>query len=150
MNKYYKRIKYWINRFWRKIKYIPPEIKEMCRRYKYGYTQVDVWNVYCWFSTVAPKILSDYRKCKRGYPPCFENKGGMEAWEAVLDRMIFCFSEMDEETSSVQEDFKQEYWEERHSGKIEYRNDEEVRKYRTQMKDEGLELFRKYYWDLWD
>ncbi|MDR3245232.1 MAG: hypothetical protein LBT50_02225 [Prevotellaceae bacterium] len=139
-----------INRFFRKIKSIPGNIRKMRRRYKYGYTQIDVWNIHTWFSTVAPKILSEYRKGLHGYPHEFSDKGGIEAWEAIIDRMIFCFTEMDEDTSSVQEEYKKEYWEDIYSGQIKYCSNEEVSEYREQMKNEGLELFRKYFWNLWD
>jgi len=41
-------------------------------------------------------------------------KQGVKEWEAVIDRMIFCFTEMHEDTCSMKNEFEDEYHRQRH------------------------------------
>jgi hypothetical protein len=104
------------------------------------------------------------------------NPNGQEEWDAILDRMIFCFTEMNEVTCSMENEYGDDYWDAseeidipnyNEKGKIEiiksytirepdpeleklYHNREnEIKKYREDMKNEGFELFSKYFWCLW-
>jgi hypothetical protein len=128
-----------------------------------------------------PKILEDFKKNLRGCPAEFvvnadgtrrqDVEQGIKDWATVIDRMIFCFTEMNEETCSMKNEYDDEYpkqvynkpWDEIFTpysinfGKVEpelsenyHKKEEMIKAYRENMKNEGLDLFKEYFWDLWD
>ena len=147
-----------------------------------------------WFMEVMPKMLADLKKDLRGCPSQFTIGGdgkeyqsvdeGVRDWENILDRMIFCFQEMNEDTCSMKNEYEEEYHRQRFesrggksildcftseeinehgekryrliTGEAEPELEEKYRRrmreiedYRENMKNEGFELFRKYFWNLW-
>lgn len=160
------------------------EIKYKWQRAFRGYSTLDRWSIDSWFEEVMPRILTDYKKNLHGCPVQFTIRKdgtdyqsvdeGMEAWKAILDRMIFCFTEMNEESCSMKNEFDEEYHNEIYNPKFgnnisknqqmihspkkvepeleqKYKQKQnEIIEYREKMKDEGFILFSKYYWDLWD
>jgi hypothetical protein len=138
---------------------------------------------------VMPNMLTDLKNNKHGCPIQFvktddnqeDFEKGMKEWHAVLDRMIFCFREMNDDTCSLKNEYDDEYrrqlnkpnegkpfkdWfvknEDRETysliqGEVDpelaenHRNKIiEIEAYKEKMKDEGLALFSKYFWNLWD
>jgi len=140
-----------------------------------------------------PKMLTDFKKGLHGCPGQLVDddessqdfEKGMKAWKDILDRMIFCFREMNEETCSMKNEYEDEYHEQLHKpnegksvrdwftpcGEDEHgeklyhwntRNVEpeldkkyrqrmhEINDYKEKMKNEGFELFCKYFDNLWD
>jgi hypothetical protein len=142
-----------------------------------------------------PRMLQDFKKNLHGCPTQFTTREdgtedqdleqGMKKWEAVIDRMIFCFTEINEDTCSMKNEYRGPYFkqlykpnegkpvkdwfipcEETYNGEKYYRLNEgevepgleekyrqkekEITEYREHMKDEGLDLFKKYFWNLWD
>jgi hypothetical protein len=89
---------------------------------------------------------------------------GVEDWGKVIDRMIFCFTEMNEDVCSMKNEFAEEYFKQIYpegwQGKrgtadsvLEeqyYKREKEIVEYRDKMKDEGFKLFTEYFWNLWD
>jgi len=103
---------------------------------------------------------------------------GTKDWEEVIERMIFCFNEMHEDKCSLKNEYEDEYFKQFYKGKSlldcfvknEHENTYrletaeaepeleenyhkktlEIEEYRNKMKNEGFELFNKYFWNLWD
>ena len=181
-----------IYRIFYKIKEFPSHIKHVYQRAKKGYSYIDVWNIYSWFMEIMPKMLADYKKNLHGCPSQFTNnedgteyqdvEKGVKDWETILERMIFCFKEMNEDTCSMKNEYEEEYnkqhygegksildcfvpYEDERHGKVSrlvtkevepelkknyWKKIREIEDYREKMKNEGLELFSKYFWNLWD
>ena len=180
-----------IHRIFYKIKELPQDIKHIYQRARKGYSYRDLWSIDYWFMEIMPKMLTDFKKNLHGCPAQFVNRedgtkyqdveNGMKDWEEVIDRMIFCFREMNDDTCSMKNEFEDEYfkqwnkgkfWEDRFisceddehkgchrldTGEIEPELDKnyhkkaiEIEDYKDKMKSEGLELFNKYFWNLWD
>ena len=88
-----------------------------------GYEPMDVYSFYYHFQAQMVRMLSDFRKLtgKLGATP---GRTSLKEWDEILERMIFCFSEM-------QKNFQLD--------------SDEIEK----LKDEGFELLRKYFYALW-
>ena len=89
-----------------------------------GYTLVDIWNIDSWFPMQITRMLQEFKRKSHG---CVPMQMSQKEWNTILDRMIFCFSEMKKSISG----------------------DEKKQKYSEEMKKEGFELFGKYFYDLW-
>jgi len=181
-----------IYRIFDKIKEFPSDVKHFYQRAKKGYSYRDVWSIDYWFMEIMPKMLTDLKKNKHGCPIEFTHnedgtekdfEKGLNEWENILDRMILCFKEMNEDTCSMKNEYEDEYFIQCYGeGKsafdcfVPFREDEngeklyrletkevepvleenfrrkniEINEYREKMKNEGFELFSKYFWNLWD
>lgn len=159
------------------------KIKHFFQRGFKGYCDLDVWNLYDWFETIIPKMLTELRDSAHGYP----TESTPEEWNKILSDMIQCFKDSNEETCSVKNEYEEEYdkassefinkygllghkletEEEKESDKHtvhfmdelpEYKDihdkwfnkEKELAEYRQKQLDKGLELFVKYFNDLWD
>jgi hypothetical protein len=58
----------------------------------HGFTPTDTWNIDNWFCDTMSRLLQEFKREAIG----FSSGGGMtwEQWEAILNRMIFCFQKM--------------------------------------------------------
>ena len=118
------------------------EIKWFIQRGKRGYSDLDLWEIDTWFSTVFVNMLRDFSKETHDYPPIFngsepntkisshaipEDKNCEEylAWKAEINRMADLFEGT------------------RHSCGFTASPD------KIQCRDEALKMLRKYYFDLW-
>lgn len=127
--------------FW-KIKEKIWDLKMRKERAKKGYCKEDIWNINDWFLNIIPRILKDFNESRNGYPCNLSD----EEWDNIIKRMIFCFEEANEDTCSQTNEIEfeiedYEKW---------LKREAEIDKYRNDMKNEGLELFSKYFWNLWD
>ena len=142
-----------------------------CQRFVKGYADVDVWNMDESFKIRTVAMLKDLRKYHHGFPGTKEVPTD-EKWCEILDRMIFCFEESLEDTEcSIINPYREEYNEAlnrviRQKGDVleEFVNkhpccehekeyfeyEKKIWKYKKKMQDEGLELFCKYFNNLWD
>jgi len=100
--------------------------KSIINQVFHGFTYSDLWNIDSWISWQLPSMLKQFKRVSGGHPGSMTS----EEWNAILDRMIFCLSEMVNP----------------HGGCI---FDEEELKYRDEMKNEGFELLCKYFRWLW-
>lgn len=175
-----------VYQFFEKIRDIPRDIKHCYQRAKKGYSYRDVWSIDSWFMEIMPQMLTDLKNNKHGCPMQFTHnedgtekdfETGMKEWQDTLERMIFCFREINDDTCSMKNEFEDEYDRQRFQGKPfkdlfvptengSYRLDEgevnpelsekyrkksiEIEEYKEKMKNEGFELFSKYFWNLWD
>lgn len=126
--------------FW-KVREKLNELKMQKQRAQKGFCVEDTWSVYDWFLNTVPKILTELNKNRMGHPTDMTDK----EWGDIIDRMIFCFTEANDytcsQTNSIDYDKDKDKWHERET---------EIEKYQNDMKNEGLELFSKYFWNLWD
>jgi hypothetical protein len=175
-------------RIFHRIKEIPGDIKHIYQRATKGYSYRDAWDVDIWFMRIIPKILTDLKHDLRGCPSIFTNdengkefqsvEDGVKDWKNILDRMIFCFQEMNEDTCSMKNEYEDEYDKQARPFGKELTTEEigedgqkrwrlnlaevepelerkyferlrEIGDYREKMKNEGLELFGKYFHYLW-
>lgn len=143
------------------------KIKECYQRIKRGWCDSDVWSIDGWFESVIVDMLKQLKEIKHGYP-CNMTE---EEWDNQLDRMIHCFTEMQEDKCSEKNEYEEQYKKQLHPWwnddenlkytEIQEYSDEELRKlwldreieideYRRKMQTEGFELFNKYFRNLWD
>jgi hypothetical protein len=100
--------------------------KDIIDRALQGYTLGDIWNIRSWFPLQMTRMLQEY---KQKSACCLPVGMSRQEWNAILERMIFCFSEIGQPFSPIEKIKKRAYLE--------------------KMKNEGLELFSKYFWHLW-
>lgn len=116
------------------------EKKEQKERAKNGYCTADLGNIGHWFLDIMPKMLEDFNKSMHGYPGYLSE----DDWDNIIKRMIFCFEEANKDTclqkNEINYDTNAEEW---------FKREKEIDEYRNNMKNEGLELFSKYFWNFW-
>lgn len=143
------------------------KIKECYQRIKRGWCDSDVFSIDNWFESVIVDMLKQLKETKHGYPADMTS----EEWDKQLDRMIYCFTEMQEDKCSEKNEYEEEYMRQTGLKQVEVNgktftaiknySDEELRKlwlnreieideYRRKMQTEGFELFNKYFRNLWD
>lgn len=124
-----------------RLKYLPQAIKYRFQRAFRGWADCDTWDMDFWFMEVMKPMLQHLRDTHTSHPGNLTE----EAWNVVLNRMIFLLNEMDENTCSRQIIFG------RGSGKSkDFQRLIDVCKYRAACKDEFFRLFSKYFYDLWN
>jgi hypothetical protein len=101
-----------------------------------GYSLGCLWNMASWFYWQIPRMLQEYRQKS----PEFDSVPGK--WEAIIERMIFCFTEAGKEYDEYESllDKDRDFAEKAMREHADYRN---------KMHDEGFELFSKYLYNLW-
>ncbi len=175
-----------------KIQNFLATLKHWQQRAVKGYSYRDVWHIDTWFETIMPQMLTDLKQTKHGVPNEFckhensskeEIEEAIKAWDEVLDRMIFCFREMSDNTCSHTNEFEEEYYKQKYKSRKNkrvnlepcevneadvqfYRMKEgevepqlakqywdrlnEIEAYKKGMQEEALDLFKKYFRNLWD
>jgi hypothetical protein len=130
-----------------KIKELPYKLKMAWQRATKGYCDSDSWDIYTWFSTNIVLLLTEMRNNRHGYPYLIKNdKGDMftdEDWGEVLTEMITCFRMVNDNS----------IWERKldnPSDKIILQDLKEDSQIKQHYLERGMELFTKYFWDLWD
>ena len=111
-----------------KIKYRLAEIKEAGQRALKGYANYQIYNINTWFVVNITHLLHDLLLNLHSYPY------GMtyDEWKAILAEMYECFRcNIDEKTNDFIIDF-------------------DCDKEKQKKLQQGLELFVKYFYQLWD
>lgn len=67
--------------------------RKRCQRFKYGYSESDLWNMDSWFIDIIQRMLIHFRDNAVGYPACITE----DEWNLILEEMIDCLSLMDED-----------------------------------------------------
>lgn len=101
------------------------EFEEKCKvqRAERGYSDSDVWNFYDWFLEVIPKMIQDLRNNHVGHPSVIydetndsffcEDTGKKlddQKWNDILDQIIIFAKEAAEETCSMENPYRNEWW----------------------------------------
>lgn len=170
-----------------------------------GYCDYDIFSIFSWFLGIMPTMLQEYKENLHGYPDApglishrviladsdKEGNESFQAWNDVLNRLIFLLKEADEGTCTHENPYEEDYFralkefegkygsfgekmmtkeerKEEKSGKgirwytlhdvDEYRplaekyieEEKNIAQYRWNCKNEALELFSKWFYDLWD
>lgn len=133
--------------------------KRGIQRWNRGWSDADIWGVNDFLSRVIPAMLKRLKETQQGLPTWTEDKTEEQAqkeWNDILDTIINTF-----ETSKKIADNELGYFENWSQRKYDYYNKIWVThtyepKPRAMTKEEcgkykqGWELFRKYYFSLWD
>lgn len=119
----------------KKILYRVKQMKWAYQRATRGYADIDAWEIRGWFLNVMPAMLDRLAESADSYPDLPEGKtfsvqgspidkadNSMQGWRTLLHYMAQKFRDAEE----CEAEFRQERM------------------------DEALDLFRKWFWDLWD
>ena len=128
------------------------EIQWFFQRGKDGVADSDVWNFDYYLAKVICKGLRKLKKISHTTPPNLTYK----EWNEVLDKITYTFETyqkvIDLDYVYPLEDEKYEellkYWEnfnKEYRDNVHVMTNEELKKY-----EEGFDLFRKHFYDLWD
>ena len=108
------------NKFVAKIKHIKRCIRWSKQRIVRGYADIDRWNMFSYLQVLIPDMLQDLRDHRSGSPGYlgenYVNDEGIlvndtcqEEWNKILDKMIFLWRELEEETCSRKNPYEEEY-----------------------------------------
>lgn len=154
----------------RKLRDLKNNIKWRIQRAKRGFSDRDVWDIDMWFMDVMPKMLTQLKETTHGAPllPRTTSENCHEEWGRILDRMVFLLQEMNDDTCSFKNPYKEDFnkfLEQKYSDHL---NDEEFDKkfeelrhnyvgqekikatYIELKKQEFFNMFSRYFYDLWD
>lgn len=95
------------------------EIKFSKQRLKRGFDDSETWSLYTTIASFIVPRLKRFKKVNNGYPANLTE----EEWDTILDKMIFSFENCDHDKL-----FEKEFYD----------------KY-----EEGINLFAKYFMNLW-
>lgn len=131
-------------------------IRRYFQRGRNGYCHSDVWDIDSWFLNIIPNMLQDLIENTMSYPGTGE-ADTFEKWQEILRYMRFCFLEANETTCSrinkynyIYEDLDKPFDERSEEWKNWYNEENKLSKYRQEMKETALNLFVKWFDDLWD
>jgi len=133
-------------RIFDKIKEFPQDIKHRYQRAKKGYSYRDLWSIDYWFMEIMPEMLTEFKKNLHGCPAQFTTNDdgaqyqdvekGMKDWIFPCDekegKQLYRLNE-----GEVELELKENY----HNKMF------EIEEYKNKMKNEGFELFSKYFWN---
>lgn len=103
-----------------KVKHFRKCIKWSKQRITKGYADCDVWEMFSFLQTMIPDMLQNLKDTRQGSPGYlgenYTNEEGIlvndtchEEWDKILDRMIFLWREIDEDTCSQKNSYDEEY-----------------------------------------
>lgn len=103
-----------------KIKHFFRCIKWSKQRAKRGFADSDVWSMYTYLEELMPAMLQYLKDNRMGSPAMLgqnytdehgimQNDACHKEWDKILDRMIFLWRELDEETCSEKNKYEKEY-----------------------------------------
>ena len=122
--------------WWRNLKDIPIFIKRIFFVLKHGYSPVANWETFQWFIDVMREILTNYRHFRSGTPDIIDSgtkNENIEAYNAILDRMIDLLDKMDESNPIYDN--------------MNWKEEDEARE---NAKNEFFKLFSEQFYGLWD
>ena len=106
--------------FMAKVKHFFKCIKWSKQRAKRGFADSDVWSMYKYLEELMPAMLQHLKDNRMGSPAMLgqdytdehgimQNDDCHKKWDEILDRMIFLWRELDEETCSEKNKYEKEY-----------------------------------------
>lgn len=144
-----------IYKFFDFLRDIPKEIEWFFQRGIRGYSDRDVWDVRNWFENTVIPMLEQLQKTKHGYPMDTTE----EQWDIILKNMIDYFKESTERYCSEKNEYTEDYLAslyENNQKKCDgiekewIRRENEITKYKIEMKNKAFKLFSKHFYNLWD
>lgn len=153
--------KYCILHPWEVVMHKCRDIKCAWQRARKGYCFRDVWAIDDWFAKVFPAMLEELIEVHHGHPADLTD----DEWVKILQKMSVSFRNADEEKTEFVNPYEEEYLDtldmdfENHqlicsaSEELEqnYREYEKQKEeFMKKSLDEGMQLFNKYFYALWD
>ena len=161
--------KYLLTHPWELIFHYGRDLKWAWQRATKGYCFRDLWNINDWFIELIPRMLMEFKERNYSYPENFKTP---DEWSEILDNMIFCFNEANPERCSLKNEYKYDCNFEfvssennsnfstlhityptdadKKNSDLHYQRELELYDYREEKLKEGLNLFSKYFQDLWE
>lgn len=129
-------------RIWRRATAIPWKIKWFIQRGKRGYADCDIWSIDWYLSSWLPKALRKLKEISGGCP--------QELWDSTKkDNECWKWNAILEEITQGFEAYRSicdlEFMRDNYDEKAKKKERELHKKF-----EKGLELFKKYYFHLWD
>ena len=144
---------YYLIRPWAFFHDLYREIRTIVRRGLYGYDVSDTWSLDNYLSQWMPAALSHLQENMHGVPMTFagEDKDqdkAVKEWNEVLDKMIIAFTIAKESDEwSLPDDFDAMTGKEQKKFWKKLKKDQKVLE---KARVEGMNLFVKHYYNLWD
>jgi len=150
----FKKLYYRISRWLDSARY---SLKCFGQRIKYGFPLYQAWDFKGWHSEIVVPRLKYLRNNLNGYPTLLSS----EEWESILDKMIWAFENIDSDPALVFPEGYDHRYLVYHDDNLDncttHRQLEETLSpsfHKIEEHDkkiqEGLDLFAKYYLNLWD
>ena len=110
------------NKLLAKLKHFRKCLKWSKQRITRGYCDYDVWEMFSFLQTIIPDMLQTLKDTRMGSPGYlgknYTNEDGIlvndtchEEWDKILERMIFLWRELDEDTCSKKNPYDDAYTE---------------------------------------
>lgn len=131
----------WICRLRIRIREIKYNIKYFWQRGKRGYSDLDVYSIDLWFVRIMSQMLRHFKTLRHTYPEGQGTVETMEDWQKVLSEMIACLENMDEDKVIAE-------LEQTDSDVL--GNTEKAERILEDNKNRFFELFKEYFYCLWD
>ena len=126
------------------------EIKYFWQRGKRGYSDRDLWNFGDYLGDIIPPALRELTKRHCGCPADLYDRKKVNnechKWEKVLEEIAQGFEAANEIESSLGCSYKKEL----KDGAITYKYNQKKAKLLTEKFNRGMDLFKKYFFNLWD
>lgn len=161
--RWWEKIYYPIWRKWDFLINIPKEIKWFCQRGYRGWADCDIWSLDGYLSSWMPDALRRLGEKKVGCPGDLYDEANKDdecrKWKEVLEKIARGFEANRENGDLIwfkpnngkkHCDFKTENGQIVNVDGCEYVEDKELREKLEAETKEGMELFIKYYGNLWD
>jgi hypothetical protein len=124
------------------------KIKWAYQRATRGWSDSDSWDIRGYFESVVPPMLRKIAEDHAGCPGELYDSAMVNdecwRWKIILEEIAQGFE------AAGQMDRLAHKWEKTESGGYQMKYDEELNKELTKKMDRGLELFSKFYLNLWD
>jgi hypothetical protein len=150
---YLLEVYYCIWRFFNHIRYIHKYIKWFLQRLIRGYSDCDLWNLDSHLSDIIAKRLKSFKKINVNSHPGFIKD--LDEWHQNIDKMIWAFENYNKDDYCFTFHDEMKFDEPNENGCIKVLDtgckcDKEKLKNHWEKTQEGIELFSKYFSDLWD
>lgn len=126
------------------------KIKYFIQRGKSGYSTEDLWNFQNYLCSIIPPALRHLKENSTGCPGLLWDKEKVNdechKWKEILEEVAQGFEAAKEIENSMGCQFKKEL----KNGAYTYEYDIERAKLLTQKFQKGMDLFKKYFFSLWD
>lgn len=146
---------YWtIRSVFRKINDKRWDLKYRIQRFKRGYADVDLFSIDCWFLEIMPRMLDEFNDVSFGYPGTITP----EEWKKIINEISFKFKESTDDCSykNKYEDMEWEWSDkliaEGHDCSMKdlwFKEEMKIDAYKKQCFEEGIDLFKKWFFQLW-
>ena len=128
-------------------------IKYCIQRGRKGYCDADLWAIDRWFLDVMPPMLREFDKTRHSFPGSLQNeyieksKGSLTYDDFLIkfsnETEKYCDEKWSDLLNIMADDFEQ-------LRKLYHRYDSKYDNEKEELKNEGLEMFCKWFFDLWD